>query len=194
VIRDDIVSAGVIAVGSSATAFALVFMVKLGVNQEPLFALVGALIGAAATVGGAAWLAGHNRNIERDAEVGLLIREYSKLLRQALAAKEFEPDTGLPWPEEYRPKLAKLAETAGNVHVIADVALKHGKALSFIHRAALQRVQFAINEYLQFWTDVHSEGELKPWDERSFPFATADIINECKIAIAELNGAIPIAD
>lgn len=192
--RDDIVLAGVIAVGSSATAFALVFMVKLGLKQEPLFALVGALIGAASTIAGAAWLADRNRIVDRNAEVELLIKEYSKLLNAALTTQEAEPGTGMPWPKEYRPKLYKLAEIAGNVHAIADEALKHGKALSFIHRVAVQRVQFAINEYLQFWTDANAEGELEPWDERSFPALSADVSNECKVAIAELNGTTPFAE
>jgi hypothetical protein len=92
------------------------------------------------------------------------------------------------------PKLNKLAESASNVHAIAEEALKHAKALTFIHRAAVRRVQFAINGYLQFWTDVNGQGELEDWDDRSFPTVTAEISHECKIAIAELNGTIPFAD
>jgi hypothetical protein len=191
---DDIIQAGVIAVGSAATGFALAFMINSGIKQEPLFALVGALIGAAATIGGAAWLANHNRVVERDAEVALLVEEYNRLLKAALAAQEAEPGLGMPWPKEYRPRLYKLAESAGNVHAIAEEALKHAKSLSFVHRAAVRRVQFAINGYLQFWTEANAQGDLDELDDRSYPIVTAEITHECKLAIAELNGTIPFAD
>jgi len=192
--RDDIVQAIVIAIGCAATSFALVFLIKLRIKQEALFALVGALIGATATVGGAAWLSDHNRAVERDAEVSLLLTEYQKLLNAASAAQEAEPGTEMPWPKEYRPLLYKLADTAGNVHAIAGEALVHGKALSFIHRAAIRKVQFAIDEYLRFWTDANAEEELHPMDERTFTIVTAEVTYQCKVAIAELNGLVPFAD
>lgn len=185
---------GVIAVGGAATGFALAFLLKFGIKQEPLFALIGALIGAATTIGGAAWLADRNRVVEREAEVRLLVREFSKLLKTALAARHVEPGTNMPWPKEYRPRLYSLADDAGHVHAIAGEALVHGKALSFVHRARIRRVQFAIDEFLRFWTDANAEDELPPWDERSFPEATASIIHESKVAIAELEGRTPFAD
>lgn len=169
-------------------------MVKFGVKQEPLFALVGALIGAAATVAGAAWVVDRNRASERDAEISLILGEFQKLLRKSLRAQEAEPGTGMPWPEEYRPSLSVLAEASGNVHAMCGEALSHAKALTFIHRVAVRRVQFAINEYLSFWTDANAEQELEPWDERSFPVVTAEITHECKVAIAELQGVVPFAD
>jgi hypothetical protein len=101
---DDLIQAGVIAVGSAATGFALAFLINFGVKQEPLFALVGALIGATATIGGAAWLANHNRVVERDAEVALLVEQYRILLKASLAAQAAEPGYGMPWPKEYRPQ------------------------------------------------------------------------------------------
>lgn len=192
--KDDNIPAWVIAVGGSATGFALTFMVKFGITQEALFALIGALIGAAATIGGAAWLSDRNRNFERDAEVTLLVNEFDKLLKKAVAVQGVQPGSGMPLPKEYRPRLFSLAEAAGNVHAIAAEALSHGKALSFIHRAAVRRVQFAIDEYLRFWTDANAEGDLDPLDERSFPEATDKIADECKVAIAELNGATSFAD
>lgn len=186
--------AWIIAVGGSATGFALTFMFKFGVKQEALFALIGAIIGATATIAGAAWLADRTRFAERDAEVSLLIDEFSKLLKKAVAAQEAEPGAGMAWPKEYRPRLLVLAEAAGVVHAIAGEALTHGKALSFIHRAAVRRVQFVIDEYLGFWTDANAEGELDPSDDRSYPEVTANITHECKVAIAELNGTIPFED
>lgn len=192
--RDDAILAGVIAVGAAATGFALAFMCTFGIKQESVFALVGALIGAAATIGGAAWLADRNRNLERDAEIALLAKEFGKLLRASLAAQEAEPGTGMPWPRDYRPRLRNLAEIAGNIHAIAGEALTHGKALNFIHRAAVRRVQFAIDGFLAFWKDVNAEGELHPMDERSFPETTGDLSHECKVAIAELNGTTPFAN
>ena len=192
--KDDFVLACVIAVGASATGFALVFMVKFGVHEESLFALIGAIIGAAATVAGAAWLADRHRIAERNIEVSLLVKACAKLLHDALAAQKMEPGVGMPWPIEYRPLLYRLAESSGNVHAITVEALAHGKALSFIHRTALRRVQFAIDAYLRFWTDANAEGELEPWDERSFPEVTRDIVHECKIAISEFNGRTSFLD
>lgn len=185
--KDDIVLTAVIAVGCTATAFAFVFLIKLGVKQEPLFALIGTLIGAAAAIGGAVWLADRNRNLERDAEVALLAKEYSKLLKTGLAAQEMEPEPDKDWPKDYRPRLYTLAEVAGDVHAVGKEALSHGKALSFLHRASVRRVQFAIDEYLRFWSDANRESDLEPWDERSFPGTTADVVQECKNAIAELS-------
>lgn len=192
--RDDLILQGVIAVGAAATGFALAFMCRFGVKQESVFALVGALIGAVATIGGAAWLADRNRNLERDAEIELLVTEFGKLLRASLAVQEAEPGAGMPWPKEYRPRLRKLADTAGNVHAVAGEALAHGKALSFIHRAAVRRVQFVIDGFLEFWTDANAEGELHPMDERSFPETTGELSHECKVAIAEFNGTAPFAN
>lgn len=192
--RDDLILAAVIAGGAAATGFALAFMCRFDIKQESVFALVGALIGAAATIGGAAWLADRNRNLERDAEIALLATEFGKVLRASLAAQEMEPGPDMPWPEEYRPRLRNLAEIAGHVHAVAGEALSHGKALSFIHRAAVRRVRFVIDGFLQFWTDVNAEGELHPMDERSFPETTGELSHECKVAIAELNGTKPFAD
>ncbi|MCW1432508.1 hypothetical protein [Novosphingobium sp. JCM 18896] len=183
----------VIAVGGAATGFALAFLMKFGIKQEPLFALVGALIGAATTIGGAAWLADRNRVIEREAEADLIVVEFQRLLKKALAAQEIEPGTNCPWPQEYRPRLDTLADDAGHAHAVAGEALTHGKALSFVHRARIRRVQFVINEFLGFWVDINSEKELPHWDERNFPDLTSDIVNECKITIAELKGKTPSA-
>lgn len=180
------VKAASIAIGGAATTFALVFMVVIGVQQDSLFAFIGALIGATATVGGAAWLTDYNRRVERDAEAALLTKEFRKLLDAAEAAQTSEPGQGMPWPDEYRPLLYTLAEKAGDVHAVAGEALTHGKALTFIHRAAVRRVGFAIDQYLQFWTDANAEGELHPMDERNFPDLTADVVKECKAAIGEL--------
>lgn len=191
--RDDIVQICLIAIGAGATGFALSFMVIFGIKQEALFALVGAIIGVAATIGGAAWLADRSRVIERDAEISLLVAEYKELLEKAVSAQKAEPGTNMPWPKDYRPKLYVLAETAGDVHAIAQEALAHAKALSFVHRAAVRRVQFVIDEYLRFWTDANEEGELHPLDERNFPEVTAHIAHECKMAIAELEGSTPYA-
>ena len=192
--RDDFVMASIIVVGSSATGFALAFILKVGVKQETLLALTGAIIGAAATIAGTAWLADRNRVIERDAEASLLAKEFSKLLKNSLAAQEAEPGADMAWPKEYLPLLRRLAETSGDVHAITVEALTHGNALSFIHRAAVRRVQFVIDEYLQFCSDANVEGDLEPWDERSYPQVTANITHECKVAIAKLNGTKPFAD
>ncbi|MDN4633155.1 hypothetical protein QCD71_16655 [Sphingomonas sp. PsM26] len=192
--KDDLILAGVIAVGAAATGFALSFLCRFGIKQESVFALVGALIGAAATIGGAAWLADRNRNLERNAEITLLATEFGKLLRASLAAQEVEPGTNMVWSEVYRPRLHNLAEVADRVHAIAAEALAHGKALSFIHRAVVRRVQFANEGFLQFWTDVNAEGEPHPMDDRSFPKTTGYLSHECKVAIAELNRTTPFGD
>jgi hypothetical protein len=181
-------------VGSSATGFALAFMWKLGVKQEILVTFTGAIIGAAATIAGAAWLADRNRRIERDAEASLLAKELSKLLKNSLATQEAELGREMAWSIEYRSLLDSLDEISGNVHAILVEALAHGKALSFVHRVAVRRVQFVINEYLQLREDVRAAGELAEHDERDFPEVTADITRECKVAVAELNGTAPLTD
>jgi hypothetical protein len=190
--KDDIVQAVVIAIGCSATTFLLVFMMKMGVKQESLFALGGTLIGAASAIVGAAWLSDRNRNLEKDAEVSLLMNEYGKLLKKVVAVQTVEPATGATWPATYKPLLLELAEVAGGVRVVAEEALTTGKALTFVHRAAVRRVQFTIHEYLQLWSDSNAEVELDPQDERTFPGATAEIARECKLAIAELGGTTAI--
>ena len=192
--KDDFVQAVVIVFGTAAVSFALAFMFRIGIKQEALFALIGALIGAAATIGGAAWLAHHSRTLELNAEVTLLVKEYRKLLKAALAANDLEPGTNMPWPKGYRSSLYRLAETAGNTHAIAGEALAHGKFLTFIHRAAVRRVQFAIDEFLRLWTDSLAEKEEDLMDERTFPATSAEVIHECKVAIAELSGTTPFAD
>lgn len=192
--RDDVILALVLAIGSAATGFALAFLARYGIKQESLFALIGALIGAAAAIGGAAWAADRSRALEQDAEARVLVEGYGRLLRAALAASEAEPGTNMPWPSEYRPSLYRLAEAAGDMHAIASEAFAHAKALTFVQRAAARRVQFAIDEFLRFWSDANAEAELEPFDERSFPTMTAELIHECKVTIAELKGVVPFAD
>jgi uncharacterized membrane protein YgaE (UPF0421/DUF939 family) len=192
--KGDFVQMGVVAVGSAATSFALAFMVKLGIKQESLFALVGALIGAAATVGGAAWLAERNRNYDRDSEVTLLTNEFRRLLIVANSTREAEPTTATAWSAEYRALVHRLAEEAGKVHAIAEEAIAHGKSLSFIHRTAVRTVKFAIDEYLTLYLDSNAEEVRLPLDERSFPIATSEIADRCQIAICELNRTKLIAE
>jgi hypothetical protein len=192
--KDDVIFVGVIVVGGAATGFALAYLALYGIKQESLFALIGALIGAAAAIGGAAWSADRSRALERDSEIAVLLKGSRRLLKVALAANAAEPGTNMPWPSGYRPSLLRLAEAAGVMHAIANEAFAHAKALSFVQRAAVRRLQYAIDEFLGFWTDANAEGELEPDDDRNFPAMTGALIHECKMTIAELKGAVPFAD
>ena len=186
---DNIIQLGAMTIGGAAAGFAFSALMKLGIRQDPLFALLGALIGACATVGGAAWLADRARAVERDAETSLLITECNNLLGKAVATQKSEPALNELWPKAYRPLLSQLSETAGDTRVILLEALAHARALNFVQRAALRRVEFAIEEYLQFWSDANAEGDLDPLDDRSFPGVTEEIIRECRGAIERLSGA-----
>lgn len=186
---DDYILSATTALGGGATAFALAYLLRLGIGQDQVFALVGALVGASATVAGAAWLADRNRRLERDAEAKLMVAEYGRLLAAANAAQEVEPVAGGIWPPDYRPRIHHLVDVAGGVHAVAVEALVHARALSFVQRASVRRVQYAIDELLRFYTDANAEGDLDPMDERSYPDATADVVEEARAAIAALANA-----
>lgn len=188
---DDHILAATTALGGGATAFALACLLRLGIGQDQVFALVGALVGASATVAGAAWLADRNRRLERDAEAELMVAEYGRVQSAANAAQEVEPVGGGVWPPDYRPRIHHLADVAGGVHAVAAEALVHARALSFVQRASVRRVQYAIDEFLSFYTNANAEGDLDPMDERSYPAATADIVDEVQAAIAALTGRGP---
>lgn len=182
--RDDFVKSVTVAVIAGCMFFSLCFMTHHGMKEESVFALVGALIGAAATVGGAAWIADYTHRGERRTEITLLTAEYNALLAAALAAQAVEPPAGGAWPAEYRPRLDTLAEAAGSMHAVAGEVLNHAKAISFQHRVAMRRVKFAIDEFLAFWTVNHNGEDLNPADERNFPVLTQQLIAECRSAIA----------
>jgi len=67
--RDDIVFAGMTGIFGGATGLALAYLLRSGFKEETVFALIGAIIGAFATVGGAVYAEHWKRTKESNAEV-----------------------------------------------------------------------------------------------------------------------------
>ena len=127
---DDYILSATTALAGGATAFALAYLLRLGIGQDQVFALAGA-----------AWLADRNRRLERDVEAELMVAEYGRLLSAANPAQDVEPVGGGIWPPDYRPGIHHLADVAGGVRAVAAEVLVHARALSFVQRASVRRVQ-----------------------------------------------------
>jgi len=183
---DDAIHGGWVGVGASAVAAACTALIKSGASQDALLSFLGALIGASATVAGAAWLADRNNRIEQQSELGLLIEEFESIRNRARQALSREPPRGGPWSDEYRQELKALGPPLEDAHSIATEALDTAKRLTFRQRTRLREMQATSEQVWNFYEYCFHSEDDDPFDERSWPDELSRLIKVADKALFEL--------
>ena len=144
-------------------------MLSLGYSSTDVFAFSGAVVGAAATVAGTAWLNDRSRRIEFDEERRLIEEEIGILCTTASALVEHVPSHGLLWSDKWTSGLNALSDiTRGSQRFLAEV-IEHAKTLNFVEREAIRSLAKAVNYFVLFNDNAFGgPDELDPMDERTW--------------------------
>lgn len=117
--RHHAIEATIIAIGCGATGSAIGLMIRLGISSESIFSLLGALIGAAASVGGAVWVVSWQQGAKRRIDRKLLIAAIDEPLQtlKDLASGHKKPLAHL-WLAVDRIKDIRLVVTIDSVQLL----------------------------------------------------------------------------
>lgn len=160
---DDGVQGISVGVGAASAGAASVLMIKFGVSQEAILSLLGALIGAASTVAGAAWLSDRNIRIEQRQEVEMLIEEYENINKKAKLAMKVSGEQDHELNKEFKSALYDILSSTWECRTMTSEALDTSKRLTFRHRARLREVLIAVTDFWEF----HKKTEFAPLIERN---------------------------
>jgi len=186
-IRDHAIQGFSVGAGAAAVGAAGAALIKFGAPQEAVLSLLGALIGASATVAGAAWLADRNSNAEQRAETGLLIEEIQTIRDHAKALLPLAPGPDNDWCDEFRAGILALDMPLREIHSIVTEALDHGKQLTFRQRTRLRQMEVTSDQAWKFYRDCYlSEDDLHPLDERTWDRTLPHNVKDADRALAEL--------
>jgi len=175
--KDRLIEAALISVGAGATGAVIGIMLIYQVDMSDIFTLAGAIIGAAATVGGAIWVADRNSNREFAKEVDVLSSDFVKLLAQAQLVSSLSPAPEGPWSTEYRAALHEFGAKVRGSLMIVEQAIERSKSLDFRHRASLINLQRILSFSNDFYADCfESEEEPHPLDERDWRVIVPDVV------------------
>lgn len=150
-------------------------LIKFGATQESVLSLLGALIGAVATVACAAWLSDRNSRAEQQAELQMLIYEYENINRKAKDAQALAKGTFADDPN-YQTAIHLLASAVWECRAVTQEALETSRKLTFRHRARLRQTELTLN---QFWDFYHDKFD------RDWAYLTANIIIVTDLALAQ---------
>lgn len=155
---------------------AIAVLISTGFKSDDVFAFSGAVIGAAATVAGTAWLSDRGARRDRKLERDLILRELLMLeQRTKMAAANLPGDDG--WTDAWRAAITDLDRASKECRAIIVEALSRAKHLSFRQRAKLVALQSGLEAYESFYYDAYvSDEEMHPLDEREWPWAISRIV------------------
>lgn len=176
----------VIGIAAGGTGAAIAALFNLGFKSGDVFAFSGALIGAAATVAGAAWLAEWSARAAHRREADQIIAESSPLLTATRVLLPKIPKDLGSWAE-FRPQLHELAEAARDVLAVLREALALARTLDFRERVALARAVAAVDSFQDFHSSVFSPEGEHPLDERSWPSEFREVEHRLAVLVAELS-------
>lgn len=185
--RDELFRGLAVGIGAGAAGAAGACLIKFGAPQESVLSLLGALIGAAATVAGAAWLSDRNAKLEENAERQLLTEEILAIRHLAKSALDLAAADGGSWSDEFRHSLRALDPPLREIHSICVEALDHGRRLTFRQRMRLRQMEAASQRAWSFYHDCFLlDDDLHPMDERTWPGMLEDIVKSADLALASL--------
>lgn len=180
--RDDIIQLLLVTVTASGFGASIAVMHGSGYDSGDVFAFTGAIVGAAGTVAGAAWLADRSATRELRTERRLIRPELVDLLTVAEnAAVCFPADGG--WSGEWLSAAHALADVSRGVASLLDEVLTYARTLDFRQRDELKAVRQAITAYLRFYDDALTPGELDPMDDRTWASETHPLREATAIAL-----------
>lgn len=157
--RDGLIQASLVGASAGGMGAAAALLIASGFNSGDVFAFSGAVVGAAATIAGAVWLADRNDRIafrrERGllhtecAEMAILTRECGRLLPEPMVS---------PRPEPFASIADKLIARCGEAKAILREAADRAEQLDFRQRVRIVRAEFAISDFIDwYWEDEQHE-------------------------------------
>ncbi|WP_313393560.1 hypothetical protein [Sphingobium yanoikuyae] len=154
-----------IAAGGSGSAIGWFLM--HGYKEEAVFSFLGAIVGAAATVAGAVWLADRTATSASAKERQILIDECTALepiIERSIAIYDADGRvTGA-----FKTSVRSLHRAALEVPAIMREALARANTLDFRQRVKLIKAEGAILEFDQFFRDVFSHEGLDQMSDKTW--------------------------
>lgn len=174
-----------VGVGAGGTGAALGWFLLHGYKEEAVFSFLGAVVGAAATVAGAVWLADRTASSASARERQILIDECSALMpivRRSIDIYQADGQvTGA-----FKVSVQSLYTASLEVPAIMREALARALTLDFRQRVKLLKAEGGLLGFDRFYQDVFTPGDLDPMDERSWIGTLSHMEDGLRELIAEL--------
>jgi hypothetical protein len=175
--RDDVIQSVLVAITAAGFGSGMAILVNTGFKSDDVFAFGGAIVGAAGTVAGAAWLTDRAVTKEKREEQSLVRAELETVLSAAEKAYPLFPHDE-PWTDGWRAALHELVEVARGAQRFLEEVITHAKTLNFHQRESVKDARARIGFFVDFYNDVFSGPyDEDPMDERSWPGTIADMID-----------------
>lgn len=152
--------------GISGASIALLWIA--GFKAEHIFALAGAVIGAAATVGGAIWVTDRNASIEAKKETDLLLDDLAILLKDGTVVRDFDRQAAANWTDEYDSATFEFGYKIRGSRLLTAQAVENSKALNFRQRAACHGLNEALVDAEKFFHEKLEEGGFAAGDQHGW--------------------------
>src|SRR3712207_5703524 len=159
-LRDRLIEWAVLGVTGAGTGAAIALLWSSGFKSDDVFAFSGALVGAAGTVAGAAWLADRAATSERRAEQSIIVEALRAARDKAYRTRTLYDAEAKGWPPEFRTSLHAAKPLVDEANAIATQALAQAKTLNFRQRARLESASKALDAFKLFYDDCFSESDL----------------------------------
>lgn len=166
--RDKITEFLLLGVTAGGTGAAIAILINSGFKSDDVFAFSGALVGAAGTVAGAAWLADRTARADRAGEQMLIASELRRLHNAVTAAQRAYQANATTGPLEYRRTLHAIGNIIEEAQTITREAIARARTLDFRQRAKVIYVDQSIDRFVSFYEDSFGEAELPPEDGRDW--------------------------
>jgi len=164
--RDETIQA--LTVGLAAGGFGAGFALLLnsGFKSDDVFAFMGAVAGAAATVAGAMWLADRGDRAALERESRLLYDECADALKLTKTCLDLVPEKiEYPFPAAFQHALTAVIDRAAETRAILREAIARAEKLNFRQRVRVVRAESALDSFL---TWVWDDEPPHPLDERTY--------------------------
>lgn len=185
-VRDEITELTLLAVTAGGTGAAIAILISTGFKSDDVFAFSGALIGAAGTVAGAAWLTDRTATKEARKEQSLIRTDLAILLDASETALRHYPN-GKVWTGEWRSSINGLGDIAHGTGRFLDEVIAHARTLDFSQRETIKDARLQVRYFVAFFNDVfNTEGDLDPMDERDWPGMIRDMVRATGAALQTL--------
>ncbi len=167
-LRDRIIEMAAVGIAAGGSGSAIGWFLIHGYKEEAVFSFLGAIVGAAATVAGAVWLADRTATSASVKERQILIDEcvsLAPIIERSLAIYNADGRvTGA-----FRTSVHSLHNAALEVPAIMREALARASTLDFRQRVKLIKAEAAILDFEGFYQDVFSPEGPDPINEQSWP-------------------------
>ena len=177
ILRDKAIEVVIFGVLGGASGAGIALLWAAGFKAEHVFALVGAFIGATATVGGAIWVTDRNANADRAREVAILSRDLSSLVADSTKVREFDPDEAAKWSHDFLEAVVEFRSKLRGSRMMTSQAVENSRGLDFRQRAACLGMNEVILDIEKFYDEMTNENrDLTSADAINLREQVSDVI------------------